>query len=778
MGFPDAKWAVDQIVGKLGIAPDNMRKFEARSLSATSIGLKFLEPLDSRYSPNGAKANTVAGVVIRMSTTDYPASPFDGTLVVDNKVIGRYENENFVVSGLTEGTPYYFSAFPYTSAGVYNESAVEANRSTATPLPGEVVNVVVNINDMEEFTNCTVTLHNLTQGTDESITVTKSGTYTMVAKSYETFKVSVSQVAKYTVDKTESEQFTAEPGEERTITFNYTYQRGETVNVTVFVDDNVEFSAATITVQNQTTGNSEQKTITQAGTYSFVIPVGNVYKVTMSSVEKYMLDKSEVGPYTAQLAGTRNVSFSYTYLRGEAVNVAITVDDAVEFTPVSITLHNLTDGTTDVKTLSAAGSVNFVVEPGKRAKVSVTKPEKYKVDKTETAEFTAVLGGTRNFTFNYTYSPAFHLTIEFDNGSDGIPASFTYKDDCAGFTPASGSDMKSWANHEILDFFKPCVIKPGKAAPEYFLLKDNYTKKADGVSDSVLTGNDGDVMIQVGQLYYKVYVASGGRIGLTISNGQDDGYFAFNDVGGVDQKFRYRGAYEAFTQGGQLRSISGVTPTVSQTRAVFRDQAKARGNEYSQNDYSLVFLWECMYILLYGSRASQSVLGAGRTNSSNSACVQTGTMNARPFCWGDAGGVNGVKFLGVEHFYGDLWEWVDGITADGDNIYITRDPAKYSDDHNGYETGPLSMSACTSGQYVTVVQGTKDAIFLPKATNGGSDATFFCDAMWKSTGIRVVRFGGSWNYAGRAGAFYWDLDSAASNATANLGSRLCRKNVA
>lgn len=777
MGFPDAKWAVDQIVGKLGIAPDDMRKFEARSLGVDSIGLKFLEPLDSRYSPEGAKANTVAGVVIRMGIEDYPATPFEGSLVVDNKVIGRYENENFVVDHLSQGTTYYFSAFPYTSAGVYNTSPSGANRAVAIPLPGEVVDVVVNINDMEEWSSAEVILHNLTQGTQDKVTVTKSGTYSFVAKSFERFKVSVTQVDKYKVDKTETEEFTAEPGNSRTYTFNYTYQRGETVNVKVGIDDMQEFTTGTITLQNLTTSQSEQRNITQAGTYSFVVPVGQQYKVLMGPVEKYQLDKTEYGPYTAQLAGTRDLAFNYTYLKGELVNVAITVNDAQAFTPVTITCKNLTDGTDEQQSLSKAGSVSFVVEPGKRARIEVTKPEKYKVDKTTTEEFTAVLGGTRNFTFNYTYSPAFHLTIEFDNGADGIPASFEYKDDCKGFTPATGSDMKSWAGHEILDFFQPCVIKPGAKAPEYYLLKDNYTKKADGVSNSVLTGNDGDVMIEVKQLYYKVYAAAGGRIGLTISNGKDDGYFAFNDVAGVDVPFRYRGVYEAFNQGGQMRSISGVTPTVSQTRAVFRDQAKARGAEYSQNDYSLLFLWQCMYILLYGSRNSQAVLGQGRTNSSNSSCVQTGTLDARPFCWGDQGGVNGVKFLGVEHFYGDLREFVDGLTMSGLNAYITRDPAKYSDTTAGYEIGPIAIDN-NNGQYITKMQGTKDAIFLPKSGSGGSEATYFCDMMYVSTSGVVAYFGGNWSYAGKAGAFYWYLNAAASTSGASLGSRLCRKNVA
>ena len=45
MGWAEAKWTVDQILQKIGQAPNNMRKFTAFSVSKTEIGLKFLEPL-------------------------------------------------------------------------------------------------------------------------------------------------------------------------------------------------------------------------------------------------------------------------------------------------------------------------------------------------------------------------------------------------------------------------------------------------------------------------------------------------------------------------------------------------------------------------------------------------------------------------------------------------------------------------------------------------------------------------------------------------------------
>ena len=158
MGFPEAKWAVDQVVSKIGVQPNNMRKFTALSLSANTIGLQFLEPADSYYSVGGALAAVTKGVMIRMSTEDYPQGLNDGTLVVDNANLGAYENANFVVGGLTEGQDYYFTAFPYSNIGVYNESLNEANRTSGVPMAGENVTVSIVIDDESEFTSTTVTL--------------------------------------------------------------------------------------------------------------------------------------------------------------------------------------------------------------------------------------------------------------------------------------------------------------------------------------------------------------------------------------------------------------------------------------------------------------------------------------------------------------------------------------------------------------------------------------------------------------------------------------------
>ena len=593
MGFPEAKWAVDQVVSKIGVQPNNMRKFVVLSLSANTVGLQFLEPADSYYSTGGALAAVTKGVMIRMSDEDYPQGLNDGTLVLDNQNLGDYENNSFVVSGLTEGQEYFFSAFPYSNIGVYNESLNAANKASGIPISGETVTVNVTIDDESEFTGTTVTLRNITLGTD------------------------------------------------------------------------------------------------------------------------------------------------------------------------------------DVRNVSTSGQVNFVAKAGNVFKVVVGEVDNYKQNMTESEQFTAVPGGSRSYTFTYELIVGFNYTITFDNGGDGIPASFTYSDDAAGFTPAQVSNMGSWANTELLDYFKPCLIKPSATEPEYFLNKNNYNLKEDG-SASVLTGNDGDVMVQIKRLFYKVTKLTATKeIKLSIASYQvDSTYKSFNVVAGEDREFVYRGVYEAYTMSNQMRSVSGVVPTVSQTRAQFRTTAKARGNEYSQNDYYMLFLYQCMYIMLYGNRNSQVALGQGRTLSSNTAGVSTGTLNDKPFCWGDQGGVNGVKFLGVEHFFGDRWEMVDGLTLVNQVYKVTRDPAKYDDVGTSYETS--INSAPTTDAYITSMKGVEDGIFLPDTVTG-SEATYFCDYFYQGTTTHIALFGGYWCHAAQAGAFCLTLSNAPSHSGTTFGSRLCRK---
>ena len=75
--------------------------------------------------------------MIRYKTTGYPASPTDGTLVV-NKANTPGSNDSYVHSGLTYGVTYYYAAFAHDLSNNYS-SAVTAHASPLdTTPPGPV----------------------------------------------------------------------------------------------------------------------------------------------------------------------------------------------------------------------------------------------------------------------------------------------------------------------------------------------------------------------------------------------------------------------------------------------------------------------------------------------------------------------------------------------------------------------------------------------------------------------------------------------------------------
>ena len=374
----------------------------------------------------------------------------------------------------------------------------------------------------------------------------------------------------------------------------------------------------------------------------------------------------------------------------------------------------------------------------------------------------------------------FKYSIIVDNGLDGSPDAVEYADDCAGFVEARGQYLGDWSNTRLVkEYFRPCVIAPGDGSPKYYLQQDNMALKENGET-AVLTGADGDVMIEVKKLYAKFSTNSTHKVKISLMNyKEDDSCICFNDIAGVEKDVIYRGAFKAGVASGAgtiMRSIAGVAPLVSITRATGRTYAKNRGEAYHQNNIYMLFLWQLMYLLLYKNRDSQTVLGQGRSLSSNTAAANTGWSISKPFCWGDQGGVNGVKFLGVEDFYGNVWEWVDGIVYTSNVYKLTRNPDIYNDTGDGYEIAMASgmTAANNNDKYITSLACQKDAPFVPIGS-GGSSSTFWCDNVWIADGVQVVRFGGCWTNAAKVGAFCWTLDYSASSASAYVGSRLCRE---
>ena len=141
--------AIDAIPPGSGHEPTfalgNMTNFMATPYGVLAIKLYFTQPNLVSITTVADKEAIVlraAGVMIRRSSTDYPKTITDGDLVIDVKSadFDKYNKDNAYIDNknLVVGTTYYYTAFPYTSDEVYNESGVDANHASAFCLGSEL----------------------------------------------------------------------------------------------------------------------------------------------------------------------------------------------------------------------------------------------------------------------------------------------------------------------------------------------------------------------------------------------------------------------------------------------------------------------------------------------------------------------------------------------------------------------------------------------------------------------------------------------------------------
>ena len=359
--------------------------------------------------------------------------------------------------------------------------------------------------------------------------------------------------------------------------------------------------------------------------------------------------------------------------------------------------------------------------------------------------------------------------VDIDTTNSNPETSVTYTDDAVGIEPNSSE----W--DEIIGN-KPCILENGTVLG--YLNPNDYTKYENGTSAPITTVGK-DVMVEFPKRGYKITTENNiVKIRLT-DNPNAIGYsykpFSRNSEG--DRDYFYYGVYKGSVSSSKLYSASNQTPTVNQTRATFRTYAKNRGTGYAQNGFYQLTYLQCCYLLRFKNLNSQEAVGYGYANG-NSASITTGGtntigMNSELMRASDrTGGKKQIKCLGIEDFWGNINQWVDGITTDSSRrLCVCHIPGSFSDSTSGTNINVIASGVSSDiGNYLSKVQGSTDGGFVAKVVNG-SDSTYFCDYadLYAS---RVAFFGGYWNYGANAGAFDLRVDNSASIAASGVGSRL------
>lgn len=356
----------------------------------------------------------------------------------------------------------------------------------------------------------------------------------------------------------------------------------------------------------------------------------------------------------------------------------------------------------------------------------------------------------------------FGVSIDLTN-SNPLTA-VTYTDDAIGMTAGS----TAWDSQPIFKDIKPCLLKNGVV--QYYLNPSDFTKKADGTTADITSGNDGDVMIEFPKTGFQI--ATNGNV-LTVKITDDPAksgfkYYAHSRAAEGDRSKLYIGAYKGWRDGSsKLRSLSEKTPTVNQTIGTFRNQARANGSGYDILSFYPLTLIQCLYLIKYKNLDSQTALGRGYTGGS--AAQSTGATNTAGMCYGSTSATSRVKLFGIEDFWGNIWEWIDGLYSDASGNILTAFK-DFNDTGNGYTSRGQGATSDIVGGCMSKPQGTSEAGFIAKEVSGSS-TTYFSDlaSLFASS---LPRFGGAWNYGDLTGAFRLDVGYSASDWYSSLGARL------
>lgn len=244
----------------------------------------------------------------------------------------------------------------------------------------------------------------------------------------------------------------------------------------------------------------------------------------------------------------------------------------------------------------------------------------------------------------------------------------------------------------------------------------------------------------------------------------------------------------------KLCSITGAKPlsgrTQQATRTNLRKIAQKRGAGWELKDILATSVTQMLFSIEYAGFDTQALLGRGVVDlpyvDGQNDSVANGFTSALGNVSGMAQGENGkvsISYRGEENFYGNIWNWIDGINVDRDGTITPGKHDIYIADHgftDGIGTGPykkFQATACQNEGYCSAIcypaDGELDCLYIPSETKGASNWGT-CDYFYRNTSYKgwlAALLGGSWSYGSQAGAFCLLLTYAASYRGYSIGGR-------
>ena len=282
-------------------------------------------------------------------------------------------------------------------------------------------------------------------------------------------------------------------------------------------------------------------------------------------------------------------------------------------------------------------------------------------------------------------------------------------------------------------------------------------------------------LVKIPKYWYK-WTRSGVTMKLQISDGAQSGFYvspahADRGDGNGERDYVYVGRYHC---GSTYKSVTGVSPKVSITRATARSNIHALGSTIWQYDYAMYWTIMMLYLVEFADWDSQSKIGYGCGNNkavqvvgaSDSMQYHTGTMKASRATYGV-----GVQYRYIEGLWDSAYDWCDGIYFSDTAVYCLKTPSSFSDTTGGTNVGTRPASSNYISAWTSPSATGFEYALYPSGT-AGSSTTYVCDYCdYDSAGV-VLYVGGSHNQGLSRGAFYLDGYYGASDTLSSISCRL------
>lgn len=337
--------------------------------------------------------------------------------------------------------------------------------------------------------------------------------------------------------------------------------------------------------------------------------------------------------------------------------------------------------------------------------------------------------------------------------------------DAVGMTPAEmnysvgGFDYGDWGDIWFVKNNRPVMLRTDGTV-DYELNHENHALKlTGGASDVANISYGGNAMSEIPLIWVKRYSVANYDYVIFCETQYDDTYkaYAHTDADGNVLPVTYFPMYEGAVINSRMRSISGQTPTVSQTDAQETTAAQQNGDRWDKLSFSEINLMYEMCAMISCCTNSQRIFGNGNGGTD---LLQTGKLNGKGQFFGSTSTTEAVKVFYCENFFGNYWKRLRGLLLIN-GVYHIKPVPPYNSVGTGYINTGMTVGGTTEG-CISKMELASDIGRIPTDVSG-SETTYECDGCWFNNEIvAVALFGGTRGHKMRCGLSCWRVSSLAT----------------